>query len=125
MRSQKKIVLIDKDHHICNVVKMCVEVFSNWQVTTARSVEEGLATSVKVRPDAILLDMLMLRKDGFDVLEKLRADSELVDIPVVLLTTPIELTESQNIVRLRVQGAISKPFYSTKLASQISQILGW
>ncbi|PZO35521.1 MAG: response regulator [Pseudanabaena frigida] len=123
--SQKTILLIDDEEYICQVVASCVELFSNWQVKTTMSGQEGLAASATVRPDAIVLDMLMPSMDGFAVLKVLQADPQLADIPVVLLTARVDLTEPQKIAQLGVQGAISKPFHPTKLASQISQILGW
>ncbi len=123
--SPKNILLIDDDDYICQVVQSCIEVFSNWQITTARSGEEGLAASSAVRPDAILLDMQMPIMDGFTVIKKLRADPQLADIPVVLLTARVDLTEPHKIAQLGVQGAIAKPFHPTKISSEISRILGW
>ncbi len=125
IESPKNIVLIDDDEYICEVVQFCVEIFSKWKVAIARSGEEGLAAINSVRPDAILLDMQMPKMDGFAVLEELHTDPQLAKIPVVLLTALVELTEPQNIARLRVQGAIAKPCHPTQIASQISQILGW
>ncbi|BBC24103.1 response regulator [Pseudanabaena sp. ABRG5-3] len=125
IESQKNIVLIDDDEHICEVVQFCVEIFSKWKVITARTGQEGLAAIALVRPDAILLDIQMPEMDGFAVLEELQANPHLFNIPVVLLTALVELTEPQNIDRLRVRGAISKPCHPTQISSQISQILGW
>jgi CheY-like chemotaxis protein len=124
-KSPKTILLIDDDEYICQVVQSCVEVFSNWQITTASSGQEGLAASVAIKPDAIVLDMLMPMMDGFAVLKELQANPQLADIPVVLLTARVDLTEPQKLAQLGVKGAIAKPFHPTKLASEISQILDW
>ena len=123
--SSKTILLIDDEEYICQVVQSCVEIFSNWQITTTRSGEEGLAASAITKPDAIVLDMLMPNMDGFAVLRELQADPDLADIPVVLLTARVDLTEPKKIAQLGVQGAIAKPFHPTKLTSELSQILGW
>ena len=123
--STKTILLIDDEEYICQVVESCVELFSNWQITSTRSGEEGLAASAIAKPDAIVLDMLMPSMDGFAVLKELQADPDLADIPVVLLTARVDLTEPKKIAQLGVQGAISKPFHPTKIASELAKILGW
>lgn len=57
-----------------------------FRVVTANGGEEGLALAHKVRPTFITLDVMMPGMDGWDVLSALKADSELCDIPVVVLT---------------------------------------
>jgi CheY-like chemotaxis protein len=123
--SNKKVLLIDDEEFIGQIVKSCIELFSNWQIITANSGEEGLISVATDRPDVILLDMLMPTMDGFAVLKKLQADPQLADIPVVLLTARVDLTESQKIAQLGVQGVIAKPFHPTKIVSQVERILGW
>ena len=123
--STKTILLIDDEEYICQVVESCVQLFSNWQITSTRSGEEGLAASAIAKPDAIVLDMLMPSMDGFAVLKELQADPNLADIPVVLLTARVDLTEPQKLAQLGVKGAIAKPFHPTKIASEIAEILGW
>jgi CheY-like chemotaxis protein len=121
----KKVLLIDDDEYICQVVQTCLQMFGNWQTEIARSGEEGLSSIAAAKPDAILLDMLMPSMDGFAVLKKLQADPQLADIPVVLLTARVDLTESQKIAQLGVKGAIGKPFHPTKIVNEITKILDW
>ncbi|GBO56329.1 two-component response regulator [Pseudanabaena sp. lw0831] len=123
--SSKTILLIDDEEYICQIVQTCVEIFSDWQTAIARSGEEALATVANLQPDAIVLDMHMPNMDGFTVLKKLQADRQLTNIPVVLLTSRVDLTEPQKIAQLGVKGAIAKPFHPTKLVDQITKILDW
>ncbi|WP_271253007.1 response regulator [Pseudanabaena sp. Chao 1811] len=123
--SSKTIVLIDDEEYICQIVKTCVEVFSNWKIITARSAKEGLAAIAITHPDAILLDMLMPNMDGFAVLKRLKASTKSVDIPIVLLTARADLAEAHKIAELGVQGVIVKPFHPTQITSELSQILNW
>jgi CheY-like chemotaxis protein len=69
--------------------------------------------------------MIMPNMDGFAFLKTLQANPEFADIPVVLLTARVELTESQKIAQLGVKGAIAKPFHPTKIADEITKILNW
>ena len=121
----KKVLLIDDEDFIGQIVKSCIELFSNWQIITAHSGEEGLISAATDRPDVILLDMLMPTMDGFAVLKKLQADPQLADIPVVLLTARVDLTEPQKIAQLGVKGAIVKPFHPTKIVDEITKMLDW
>lgn len=57
-----------------------------FEVLLAINGEEGLATIRKEKPDAILLDLQMPGKNGFDVLEALQQDAELKHIPVIILS---------------------------------------
>jgi CheY-like chemotaxis protein len=121
----KTVLLIDDEEYIRLIIEACIENFSNWESVSVPCCEEGLAALINQRPDAILLDMLMPNMNGFDFLKTLQAQPEFADIPVVLLTSRVDLTESQKIAHLGVKGAIAKPFHATRIVSQIAQILGW
>jgi len=57
-----------------------------YQVISALNGETGLKLSKKMKPDLILLDLILPKKDGFEVLEELKKDEETKDIPVIILT---------------------------------------
>ncbi len=121
----KTVLLIDDDPYILQIVQTSLEVFSEWKPAIANSAKKGLEAIFRAKPDAILLDMMMPNIDGFTFLKYLQADPQLAGIPVVLLTSRVDLLETKKIMLLGVKGAIAKPFYAITLASQISQILGW
>jgi len=93
--SCKTILLIDDEDYILQIVEACIENFSNWRPALAASGDEGLAAAAKAKPDAILLDMMMPNMDGFTFLKNLKADPQLADIPVVLITARLDLLETQ------------------------------
>jgi len=121
----KTVLLIDDDKYICEIVKVCLEMFGKWKTTIARSGKEGLAALTTDLPDVIVLDVIMPNMDGLTVLKQLKENPQFANIPVVLLTSRTDLIESQKLSQLRVQGAIAKPFHPTQLAEQISKILNW
>ncbi len=121
----KTILLIDDEEYIRLIIEACFESFSNWHSISVPSCEEGLLAVANLRPDAILLDMLMHNMDGFDFLKNLRANPEFADTPVVLLTGRVDLIEPQKVAQLGVKGAIAKPFHPTQIVPQIARILGW
>ena len=99
--------------------------FSDWQPVTVPCCEEGLAAVENIRPDVILLDMFMPNMDGFAFLKTLQAHPEFANVPVVLLTGRVDLTETQKIAQLGVKGAIAKPFNPVQIVPQIKRILDW
>src|SRR5262245_46769820 len=93
-----KILIIDDDPHIVGVLSVTLE-DAQFQVTAAHSGKEGLRAAYNQHPDLILLDVMMPGMDGFQVLEHLRA---VTDIPVILLTA---LGQDTNQIRGMDKGA--------------------
>ena len=121
----KRILFIDDELHVRQVVKACLETLGGWDVLLAASGQEGLVKAVSHRPNAILLDVMMPEMDGLDLLQQLKANPVTQSIPVVFLTARLSLTEPQRFQELGVKGAIAKPFNSLTLVPQIAKALGW
>ena len=87
MADTKKVhvLLVEDDTFLGNIYKTKFDM-EGFKVSVAENGEEGLADAKKKKPDIILLDILLPKLDGFRVLEKLKEDSELKNIPVILLT---------------------------------------
>ena len=123
--TNKRILFIDDELHIRQIVKACLETLAGWEVVLSASGQEGLEKAISDKPDAILLDVMMPEMDGLVLLRKLQTNSITQSIPVVFLTARLSLTEAQRFEQLGVKGAIAKPFNSLTLVSQIANALGW
>ncbi|MEM8829857.1 MAG: response regulator [Cyanobacteria bacterium P01_G01_bin.19] len=121
----KRILIIEDEESIQILVKLALEMNSNWEVITASDGKEGIATAATEVPDAILLDVMMPEMDGFTTFENLQANSITESIPVILLTTKFQSTEPKQLQQLGIKGLIPKPFDPVTLENNISQILGW
>ena len=82
---RKKLCLIDDDQNIREMYTLALTA-EDFDVFTASDGEEGLALIRKEHPDAILLDLQMPVKDGFDVLREIQEDKNISKIPVVILS---------------------------------------
>lgn len=80
-----QVLLVEDDSFLANIYKTKFEL-ENFKVTVAGNGELGLKEAKKKKPDIILLDILLPKMDGFTVLEQLKQDSDLKDVPVILLT---------------------------------------
>ena len=85
MDSKQKILVIEDDQMIKDAYQITLQ-NSGFLVYTATTGEEGLEKSNSFLPDLILLDIFLPKMSGFDVIEKLKQDSVLSKIPVIVLT---------------------------------------
>jgi signal transduction histidine kinase/CheY-like chemotaxis protein len=89
-----------------------------FRVVTAASGEEGLRRAREIRPDAITLDVMMPGLDGWAVLSALKADTDLADIPVVMLT----IVDDKNLgYALGASDYLTKPIDRDRLAAVLGR----
>ena len=123
--SAKRILIVDDESDIREVVQMSLETVSGWQVLTAESGDEGITKAKQEKPDAILLDAMMPDMDGAATFQKLQADPSTKQIPVIMFTAKVQAADRKRFADLGVKDLIAKPFDPMKLGSQIAAILGW
>jgi CheY-like chemotaxis protein len=121
----RKILIIDDEKTIQEVVKTALQVLSGWTALTASSGREGVALAEAETPDAILLDVMMPDMDGPQTLKALQSDVRSQAIPVLFLTAKMTVPDLEKLRTLGAKAIITKPFDPIKLASTISQALGW
>lgn len=85
MTAQHKILLVEDDDGLANVYKMRLET-EGFTVRRVPNGEDALAAAIEFRPDLIVLDVMMPKVSGFDVLDILRNTPETANIKVVMLT---------------------------------------
>ena len=73
-----------------------------FEVDTADDGEQGLALAKKIKPDIILLDIIMPKKDGFEVLENLSQEKDLKSVPVLVFST---LSQNDDVEKAKKLGA--------------------
>ena len=121
----RRILIIDDEDDIREIVSLSLELAAGWQVTTASSGAEGLAAAERERPDAILLDVMMPGMDGPRTFEMLRSSQELSGIPVVFLTAKAQAAEQRQLTAIGAAGVLAKPFDPLTFAADLSRTLGW
>lgn len=96
---------------------------ANYQLNVAQNGEQALASVKRVKPDLILLDIMMPVMDGFETCKALKAEPETADIPIVFLTAK---TEAEDIVKGFELGAVdyvTKPFNAAELFVRVESHL--
>lgn len=83
--AKQKVLIVDDDVFLSGIYATKLEL-EGFEVDMAHDGEEGLKAAAKSKPDIILLDVLMPKLDGFETLKRLKADADLKDVPVIMLT---------------------------------------
>lgn len=81
------------------------------EVEVASDGEEGLKKAAEVKPDLILLDIIMPKKDGFDVLQSLSQNATLKKIPVIVFSTLGQESDVEKAKKLGAIDYINKSFF--------------
>lgn len=123
--TDRKILVVDDEEHLRELVQACLEDLAGWETLTAASGEECLQILQSEQPNAILLDVSMPGMDGFMVYERLQSDSIARSIPVVLLTAKVLPSDRARFTQMGVAGVITKPIQPTTLTEEVAEILGW
>ncbi|EKQ67036.1 response regulator with CheY-like receiver, AAA-type ATPase, and DNA-binding domains [Leptolyngbyaceae cyanobacterium JSC-12] len=126
----RRILLIEHDEEIREVLRICLRYLAGWDVVSFGSPQESLDAIVSERPDAILLDTFLLKADSLGFVQKilgqtLQSNALTQSVPILLITDKASWFTKEQLCSLGIQGAIAKPFDPVTLPSQIAQILGW
>jgi CheY-like chemotaxis protein len=121
----RTILLVDDEDDIREVAQMSLEMTAGWEVHTAPSGADGLRMAAELKPDAILLDVMMPGMDGPATARALKAAPETAGIPVILLTAKVQAADRRRFDDLGVAGILAKPFDPMSLAEEVRGVLGW
>jgi CheY-like chemotaxis protein len=121
----RKILVVDDEEHIREIAAVSLELTGAWEIATADSGAEALRIAPQLRPDAILLDVMMPEMDGPTTFHHLQSDPATKDIPVIFLTAKVQAADRRRFTEIGVRSMIPKPFDPLSLAEQIASALQW
>jgi len=93
---KKRILIIDDEEDFCQLVKKNVEMTGEFEVHIATNGDDGIRLAKEIKPDLILLDVVMPGMDGSDVASQIRDDESIKDTPIVFLTAIVREEESSS-----------------------------
>jgi len=119
----KRVLLVEDDRFLRRACEKSLQQ-QGFTVSTAPDGEEALRAIRADPPDIILLDLLMPKVSGFEVLKEIRSDEKTRSIPVIILTNSSKETDIREIQSLGVTGYLVKANLSLEeLGSQVKQAL--
>jgi len=120
--SKKRILLVDDDAEIVESIRAVLET-RGYEILVARDGNQGLALAEREDPDLVILDMMMPKRSGFLVLEKLRR-TRMVPIRVIMITANEGSRHKAYAEMLGVDDYIRKPFAMDRLMESVDRLLG-
>lgn len=117
----KRILIVDDDADIIESVKLALEA-NDFEVIIARDGNQGLALMIRESPDLLILDMMMPKRSGILVLEKLNRSGDAM--PPIIMMTGNEGTRHQEYAEsLGVSVYLHKPFPMDRMIENVKQLL--
>lgn len=118
---RQRVLLVDDDHEIVESVRFALEA-TGYEVLVARDGNQGLAMAEREDPDLVILDMMMPKRSGFLVLEKLRRTRP-VPLRVIMITANEGSRHKAYAEMLGVDDYIRKPFAMDRLMESVKRLL--
>jgi DNA-binding response OmpR family regulator len=121
-KTGKRILLVDDDAEIVESLRLALE-SNGYNVLIARDGNQGLALSERENPDLVILDMMMPKRSGFLVLEKMRRTRE-TPLRVIMITANEGSRHKAYAEMLGVDDYIRKPFPMDRLIESVQRLIG-
>ena len=118
----KRVLLVDDDAEIIESLRLALEA-NGYEVLVARDGNQGLALTERESPDLVILDMMMPKRSGFLVLERLRRTQD-ESPPVIMITANEGNRHKAYAEMLGVDEYLRKPFPMDKLLESVKRLVG-
>lgn len=117
-----KVLVVDDDSDICELIAFKLAAMGH-EVLVEHDGKSGLATAKRTRPDLVILDCMMPAMTGPEVCRQLRADDDLSQVPIILLTAKAQENDIKKGFAAGSDDYIVKPFSPRELAKRVENLL--
>ena len=122
IRQLQRILLVDDDADIQTVVKMALEIVGGFTIEVCSCGSEAIQKIPLLKPDLVLLDVMLPGMDGPTILEAIKKVPDLADMPIIFLTAKVQTHDIEYYRQLGVIAVLEKPFNPMTLSSRILDI---
>ncbi len=125
MAEEKKVVVcIEDEPEMIDLVKLILG-RKGFELVGAVGGREGLETVRRLKPDLVLLDLMMPDMDGWEVYQQMKADDELKNLPVIVVTAKAQSIDKVLGLHIaKVDDYVTKPFGPQELLHSVNKVLG-
>jgi DNA-binding response OmpR family regulator len=121
MAMVKRVLIVDDEPNIVLSLEFLMNQ-QGYETRVARDGDEALAEVEGFRPDLVLLDVMLPRRDGFEVCQRLRADGW-SELKILMLTAKGRDVEIEKGLALGADGYVTKPFSTAELVARVADML--
>ncbi len=119
---KKKILIADDNPDNVDLLRKRLG-SQGYETVAAYDGEEALAAVLRESPDLMILDIMMPKMDGYEVLRRLKQEEEYRDLPVILLTAKKEIPDKIKGLDIGANDYITKPFNPQELLARVKSLL--
>ena len=120
---KKRVVCVEDEPEIIDLIRLILG-RKGFDLTGATGGLEGLETIRRVKPDLVLLDLMMPDMDGWEVYQQMKADPELKSIPVIVVTAKAQsIDKILGLHIAKVDDYVTKPFGPQELLQSVERVL--
>ena len=117
-----RILIVDDEPNIVLALELLMKK-EGYEVHTVDDGERAVQAAKELRPDLILLDIMMPKMDGYEVCQRIRSDALLKDISIIMLTAKGREVEKAKGLALGADHYITKPFSTRQVVMKVKEIL--
>ncbi len=121
--SERKILVVDDEPYLIRSLTFVLGK-EGYNVSSATNGEEAMAKVRESKPDLMFLDVMMPKKNGYEVCQEVKGDPALSDIYVILITAKGQEADRQKGLSLGADDFITKPFSPMKVVEKVRELLG-
>ena len=118
----KRVLVVDDDRVIQQLLEVNLELEGYEVVATAADGKEALEKIAELKPDLVILDIMMPKMDGLEVCRRLRADPDLAGIPVILLSARAQDMDIREGLEIGASAYLTKPFDPVELLDVVGRL---
>lgn len=119
----KRVLVVDDDRVIQQLLEVNLELEGYEVVATAADGREALEKIAELKPDLVILDIMMPKMDGLEVCRRLKADPKLSKIPVILLSARAQDLDVRAGLEIGASAYLTKPFDPVELLDVVGRLL--
>ncbi|WP_424940480.1 response regulator transcription factor [Aliiroseovarius sp. S253] len=119
----KQVLVIEDEPNIAEAISFILS-RDGWRVSTHASGTTAVQAVHDVKPDVLILDVMLPGKSGYDILQDLRSSDATRALPVLMLTAKGQKTDRELAERLGVNRFMTKPFSNTEMLSNLRELVG-
>ena len=119
----KKILVVDDEPNVIRTLTFVLKK-EGYDVSSATNGEEAIAKVLESKPSLMFLDVMMPKKNGYQVCQELKSDSSLSDIHIIMLSAKGQEADKKEALNLGADEFMTKPFSPLGVIGRVKELLG-